>query len=290
MAWGMTTQSDGKFWPILFIKDFKMASKNAGDFSGQLVLTACDLVLDGDTNGIISGNIKIVGGLTGEINFINTKDESILLQIIPKDEYDSNSPKINLLNSIYFFENALGSHSFRIGKEQKYVLQTDEGDFHVAGGTILLGTNSSKATISMYPSSMVQIHGADLYIDGNVYANNISSDERLKNNIEDSRTNATENLNKFKIKSFNWKKDNSHIKTGFIAQQLEEIDEDYVLKKPEYNENKEIKDYRYYINELPILATLVKGFQEQQQMIQNLNNTIEEMKKEINKMKGEKNG
>lgn len=286
----MTTQSDGKFWPILFIKDFKMASKNAGDFSGQLVLTACDLVLTGDTNGIISGNVKIVGGLSGEINFINTEDESILLQIIPKNEYDSNSPKINLLNSIHFFENALGSHSFRIGEEQKYVLQTDEGDFHVAGGTILLGTNSSKAAISMYPSSMVQIHGADLDIDGNVYANNISSDERLKNNIEDSRTNATENLNKFKIKSFNWKKDNSHIKTGFIAQQLEEIDEDYVLKKPEYNENKEIKDYRYYINELPILATLVKGFQEQQQMIENLNNTIEEMKKEINKMKGEKNG
>lgn len=290
MAWGMTTQSDGKFWPILFIKDFKMASKSAGDFSGQLVLTACDLVLAGDTNGIISGNVKIVGGLSGEINFINTEDESILLQIIPKNEYDSNSPKINLLNSIHFFENALGSHSFRIGEEQKYVLQTDEGDFHVAGGTILLGTNSSKAAISMYPSSMVQIHGADLDVDGNVYANNISSDERLKKNIEDSRTNATENLNKFKIKSFNWKKDNSHIKTGFIAQQLEEIDEDYVLKKPEYNENKEIKDYRYYINELPILATLVKGFQEQQQMIENLNNTIEEMKKEINKMKGEKNG
>lgn len=290
MAWGMTTQSDGKFWPILFIKDFKMASKNAGDFSGQLVLTACDLVLSGDTSGIISGNVKIVGGLSGEINFINTEDESILLQIIPKNEYDSNSPKINLLNSIHFFENALGSHSFRIGEEQKYVLQTDEGDFHVAGGTILLGTNSSKATISMYPSSMAQIHGADLDVDGNVYANNISSDERLKNNIEDSRTNATENLNKFRIKSFNWKKDNSHIKTGFIAQQLEEIDEDYVLKKPEYNENKEIKDYRYYINELPILATLVKGFQEQQQMIENLNNTIEEMKKEINKMKGEKNG
>lgn len=286
----MTTQSDGKFWPILFIKDFKMASENAGDFSGQLVLTACDLVLSGNTSGIISGNVKIVGGLSGEINFINTEDESILLQIIPKNEYDSNSPKINLLNSIHFFENALGSHSFRIGEEQKYVLQTDEGDFHVAGGTILLGTNSSKATISMYPSSMAQIHGADLDVDGNVYANNISSDERLKNNIEDTRTNATENLNKFRIKSFNWKKDNSHIKTGFIAQQLEEIDEDYVLKKPEYNENKEIKDYRYYINELPILATLVKGFQEQQQMIENLNNTIEEMKKEINKMKGEKNG
>ena len=102
----MTTQSDGKFWPILFIKDFKMASQNAGDFSGQLVLTACDLVLAGNTSGIISGNIKIVGGLSGEINFINTEDESILLQIIPKNEYDSNSPKINILNAVEFFKNS----------------------------------------------------------------------------------------------------------------------------------------------------------------------------------------
>ncbi len=57
----------------------------------------------------------------------------------------------------------------------------------------------------MYPSSIGRF-GHDLDVDGNVYANNISSDERLKNNIEDTRTNATENLNKFKIKSFNWKK------------------------------------------------------------------------------------
>lgn len=106
MAWGMITQSDQKFWPILFVKDFKMASKNAGDFSGQLVLTACDLVLAGDTNGIISGNVKIVGGLNGEINFINTEDESILLQIIPKNEYDSNTPKINILNAVEFFKNS----------------------------------------------------------------------------------------------------------------------------------------------------------------------------------------
>lgn len=102
----MITQSDQKFWPILFVKDFKMASKNAGDFSGQLVLTACDLVLAGDTNGIISGNVKIVGGLNGEINFINTEDESILLQIIPKNEYDSNTPKINILNAVEFFKNS----------------------------------------------------------------------------------------------------------------------------------------------------------------------------------------
>lgn len=277
----MTTQSDGKFWPILFIKDFKMASKNAGDFSGQLVLTACDLVLSGDTNGIISGNVKIVGGLSGEINFINTEDESILLQIIPKNEYDSNSPKINLLNSIHFFENALGSHSFRIGEEQKYVLQTDEGDFHVAGGTILLGTNSSKATISMYPSSMVQIHGADLDVDGNVYANNILSDKRIKENIKDSTESALDIIKKIHHKEFDKKDDGKHYKIGYIAQDMEQIDENFVIKKPA-DQKRNIEE-RYYINELPIIATLSKAIQEQQKQ-------IEELEKEINKMKGEKNG
>lgn len=106
MAWGMTTQSDGKFWPILFVKDFKMASKNAGDFSGQLVLTACDLVLAGDTNGIVFGNVKIVCGLAGEINFIDTETRNILLQIVPENLYDSNTPKINILNAVEFFKNS----------------------------------------------------------------------------------------------------------------------------------------------------------------------------------------
>lgn len=280
MAWGMITQSDEKFYPILFIRDFKMASKSAGDFSGQLVLTACDLVLSGNNTGIISGNIKIVGGLSGEINFINTEDESILLQIIPKNEYDSNSPKINLLNSIHFFENALGSHSFRIG-EQKYVLQTDEGDFHVAGGTILLGTNSSKATISMYPSSMVQIHGADLDVDGNVYANNISSDRRIKDSIKDSTIKALDIIKQIKHKQFNKKDDEKHYNIGYIAQDIEKIDPNFVIKRPA-DPKRKIEE-RYYINELPIIATLSKAIQEQQEQ-------IEELKKQIKKLKGENDG
>lgn len=106
MAWGMTTQSDQKFWPILFVKDFKMASKNAGDFSGQLVLIACDLVLSGAKSGIISGNVKIVGGLSGEIVFIDKETEDVLLQIIPENSYDSNTPKINILNAVEFFKNS----------------------------------------------------------------------------------------------------------------------------------------------------------------------------------------
>ncbi len=290
MAWGITTKSDNKFFPIFFIKNFEIAPEASDNYYGQLVLTACDLVLQGINTGIISGNMKMLGGdIGGELNFIDTNTDSILLQIVPENYQLGTSESINMLNNaIKFYKNQTGSSSFKIGtSDSNYCLFTDEGDIHTAGGFVMLGSSDYKTDVSIYPNSTVNIWNGNLNVDGNVYADNISSDERLKNNIQDSETNATENLNKFKIKSFDWKKDDSHIKTGFIAQQLEEIDEDYVLKKPEYNEKKEIKDYRYYINELPILATLVKGFQEQQQVIKSLNNTIEEMKKEINNLKRE---
>ena len=290
MAWGITTKSDNKFFPIFFIKNFDIAPETSDNYYGQLVLAACDLVLQGINTGIISGNMKMVGGdIRGELNFIDTNTDSILLQIVPENYQLGTSESINMLNNeIKFYKNQAGSSSFKIGtSDSNYCLFTDQGDIYTAGGFVMLGSLDYKTDVSIYPNSTVDIWNGNLNVDGNVYANNISSDERFKNNIQDSETNATENLNKFKIKSFDWKKDNSHIKTGFIAQQLEEIDEDYVLKKPEYNEKKEIKDYRYYINELPILATLVKGFQEQQQVIKSLNNTIEEMKKEINNLKKE---
>ena len=53
MAWGVVTTSDGKFWPILYIKDFAMPPKNSGGCTGQLVLSGCDLVLDSSNAGII---------------------------------------------------------------------------------------------------------------------------------------------------------------------------------------------------------------------------------------------
>ena len=105
-------------------------------------------------------------------------------------------------------------------------------------------------------------------IEGNVYANNISSDERLKENITDSNISAIETLKKIEIKSFDWKKSKEHIDFGIIAQQIEKINKNFVLKKPKFNENKEIIDYQYYINELPIISTLIKAFQEQQKQIE----------------------
>lgn len=107
-------------------------------------------------------------------------------------------------------------------------------------------------------------------IEGNVYANNISSDERLKENIVDSEISAIETLKKVEIKSFDWKESKEHVDVGIIAQQVEKINSNFVLKKPILNKDKEIIDYKYYINELPIISTLIKAVQEQQEIIESI--------------------
>ena len=109
-------------------------------------------------------------------------------------------------------------------------------------------------------------------VSGNVYASNIASDKRLKENITDSKINAIDILKKIKIKSFDWKANKEHIDAGIIAQEVEEVNKNFVLKRPILNEKKEITDYKYYINELPIISTLIKAIQEQQEIIEKLIN------------------
>ena len=109
---------------------------------------------------------------------------------------------------------------------------------------------------------------------GNVYADNISSDKRLKENIEKSKINGLDIVNLFNVKSFDWKKDKKHVDAGIIAQEVEKIDENFVLKKPVLNKEKEVIDYQYYINELPIIVTLIKAIQE-------LSHQVEELEKQL---------
>lgn len=61
MAWGIKTTSDNNFYPILYLKNFSMGPKNSDAFYGELVLSACNLVLDGLGAGIETGNINIYG-------------------------------------------------------------------------------------------------------------------------------------------------------------------------------------------------------------------------------------
>lgn len=271
MAWGIQTTSDNKFWPILFIKDFFMANKNAGNFSGQLVLNFCDLVLG--TGAIKAANIRVGADDTARgIYFEDTESRTILMRVYP----DSNIgfARIDILDSISFYRNEANNNAFKIGTNDKYVLITDNGDFHVMNGDLLLGTTNSPVGFSLYLKKLANIWG-NVSIDGNIYADNISSDRRIKKNIEDSNVSALDLINKIEHRQFEMKKDGRHYNIGYIAQELEEIDKNFVLIKEKTNKTEQ----QYYINELPLLATATKAIQELNEKVEQLQNKVNELEK-----------
>lgn len=285
MCWGITIQSDGTFIPLLSIENFYVGNKNAGNFGGQLVLGGCDLVVSGIDKGIIFGQVKMTGDSTMQSVCFDTIDGRFLMQVSPKTLTDSgitDDPCINILDAIKFYANSGGSNCFEIGYDKR-ISMTDDGYLGVQNGTVLFGTSDSKTDFSVYPRSSVYIWG-DIHIEGKIYGNNTSSDRRIKKNIKNSTTNALDIIKQIKHKQFEMKSDNKHYDIGYIAQEMEEIDPNFVLKE----EKTENSDERYYINELPIIATATKAIQEQSKLIEEMQKEIETLKQEIKELKEEK--
>lgn len=154
-------------------------------------------------------------------------------------------------------------------------------------GNTMMGINNGSNHIELISSTP----SIDVYVEGSsgtyvrydsvttpiVYQTNNGSDKRIKTDIKDSTSSALDKIMQIKHKQFYRKTDNKYYDIGYIAQDMEKIDNNFVL----INEND--KNKPYYINELPIIATLSKAIQEQQQQ-------IEELQNEIKILKGEKYG
>lgn len=281
MAWGIKTASDNKFHPILYIKNFHMGTKQSDDIYGQLVLKYCDLILQGMSTGIQTGNVRMYGNELNGITFEDTQSGNSLFSIAPPNSQLSGQENglIQILSSIMFYANAGGTNSFKIGLGNEYVLITDNGLISVQNGSLQFGTTGNEVSFSLYVKSLATIHG-NLDVEGNVYANNISSDKRIKKNIKNSNTCALDIIKKIKHKEFDKKDDGKHYNIGYIAQDMEKIDPNFVIVRPKTEKTEE----RYYINELPIIATLTKAIQEQQEQIEQQNNLIQSLVERIEKL------
>lgn len=277
MAWGIKTKSDNKFHPIFYIKNFEMAEKASDASYGELVLASCNILLDGISTGIIGGNIKMYADeVNNAIQFINTDTNTILFSISTQD-LETGYSKVKILDNLSIYKNVGGTNSFKFGSGNNYTLLEDDGSISAYGGTIRFGTTGQEVSFDVYVRSLASIYG-DLNVSGNVYASNISSDRRIKDNIKDCEVKALDIINKIQHKQFDKKDDGKHYDIGYIAQDMEEIDPNFVIKR----EKTDTLEERYYINELPIIATLSKAIQEQQQQIEELKLKIKEMEEKIN--------
>ncbi len=122
-----------------------------------------------------------------------------------------------------------------------------------------------------------------LSMGGNEITNcaNVASDKRLKKDIEESDISAIDRIKKIKHKKFKWKKDNKKEEIGYIAQELEEIDPNYLRQNIDKDNNCNIKNDMYEVRILPILSTYTKAIQEQQQIIEKLVKRVEKLEREV---------
>ena len=245
MAWGMQTP-DGKFWPILYIKDFHMANKDAGDFSGNLVLEACNLLLEGINSAITCGNINITNaGVFGGVMFEDANTHQNLLTIMP---FSSGDNSITILDKIAFFKNQAGSNSLKLGAGDNYAMLTDEGkvsgkELYISGDATVLGQFINPSLEKIKKNINKLENGLDIVLNTDIYSYNL---KREKDG------------------------DKKHI--GFI-----------IGKKYKYS--KEITSSKNNgANLYSMISVAYKAIQEQQELIEKQDKTIKDLQNRIEKL------
>jgi hypothetical protein len=254
MAWGI--EKNGTFYPIFYTVGtyYEEQSEYGGEFAIVGTLTTPGINI---TNGTIT---------TEELQInLTTKDGTFLG---------------------YF-----GQKGFALG-------DLIEGGLNVEGGYSIdfknnsiinvdnMATSDNVSAFSAGSSGSDYLHVGKRDNTGfNLWAS--SSDINLKKNVKDTEVNAIETIKKIKHKQFDWKKDNKHQKVGYIAQEMQKIDENFV----HYIKTGGKEDWQ--INVLSVLATATKAIQEQQEQIEQLkkeNNFMQDLIKRIEKLENEQKG
>jgi len=142
--------------------------------------------------------------------------------------------------------------------------------------------NNSTFFLTCQDSSAVRMR---IYSDGDVWTSDsgtLTSDERLKTNIVDA-TPKLEDIKKLKVRNFEWVPEfhpakEGEKKIGFIAQELEEVFPGLVDEHDMSLGEEEIK--RKSVRMGALIPILVKGMQEQQQLIDDLKSRIETLEQQ----------
>ena len=258
------------------------------DYGGGWYMTDADWIRAYNGKGITTnGNMSIGGYIQGN-NIINTTFE-----------YQSNRGSVD-----WRFGAATGTgdenfFGFFDANNRKIPLAID-GNF----GNIYVGFNvggsGSQTAVGIYLGAQVAGNRAFIY-HGDSYAGSIwiqtrldgswkwfslgrvcstaLSDIRLKGNIRDTEVeNATKVIESMKIRSFERKDSHKKYKIGFIADELEQLDPNLV------DGGGEVDGHPYYksVNNLQMLAYVVKSMQELNQRVSELEKENEKLKRKLN--------
>jgi len=264
MSWGITNKTTGKFFPILYIKNFSLGPENSGTGWGELVLDSCDMRLDMNAS-IIAGNLKISSNLFGDLFFENKETNETLMQIGTSNELHD-YPVVQILDKIEFFKNQAGSNSLRIGNEGSCCVLTDEGKLTTYGDIYCFTHLTAREGVDC----------PEGYVSGIAFIDN--SREETKKNIKRFNEKALQIIKETDIYEFNYKaeldKDKTHL--GFI------IGENYNYSSRITAKNKEEKEIGADLYSM--ISVAYKAIQEQQGIIEKQEERIKELEEKVNEL------
>ena len=258
------------------------------DYGGGWYMTDADWIRAYNGKGITTNGNMFIGGYIRSNNIINTTFE-----------YQSNRGSVD-----WRFGAATGTGDENFfgffDANNRIIPLAIDGNF----GNIYVGFNvggsDSKTAVGIYLGAQVAGNRAFIY-HGDSYAGSIwiqtrldgswkwfslgkvcstaLSDIRLKGNIRDTEVeNATKVIESMKIHSFERKDSHKKYKIGFIADELEQLDPNLV------DGGGEVDGHPYYksVNNLQMLAYVVKSMQELNQRVSELEKENEKLKRKLN--------
>lgn len=269
MAWGY--KSENNIYPVLYVGNF-------GNEEFGLHL-ATDLIAHANAIKFQNAQIDDDGAnlylrTLGALKVMDTENNTWIGQIF-KDEgnygFSIKADDFTILNSagktpsLSMYENEAGSKTLDLF--ENYVMA---GNIANMNNLKYMSGSTWEASGDKYGMLYCTLRDGQEFT---ITSYSATSDERLKENIKSTKLNALERIKKINHIQFDWKNTKEHEEIGYIAQELEKIDKNYVFKIPNPKNN----DMKYTVRELAILATTTKAVQE-------LNEKVEKQEKIINKL------
>lgn len=280
MAWGY--KSGNNVYPVLYVGNFgneefglhlatdliahanaiKFQNASIDDDGANLYLRTLGALklMDTENNTWIAQFFKDEGNYgfsikADDFTILNSDGQTSILSMYTNE---NGKKTLNLFDNSFFAENIFTNNFYADN-----VINTDSISSMSAWTSVLLGEVRGYVTCTLKG-------GGVFTLEGNSFS---SSDERLKENIQETKLNALERIKQLNHVQYDWKLTKEHEEIGYIAQELEKIDKNYVVKIP----NPQNDDVKYTVRELSILATATKAIQE-------LNEKVEKQDKLINKL------
>ena len=266
---------------------FRHVSLSGGVYVGNGSESAPTMTFDSDTD---TGFYRYS---SGKISMTANGTEAMRMSGFGLDMTMNSSAQFDLNRSGFITFYGTGSSSHAIGSRNASGTADDDIRINSFGAVFINLDSNNNDTSDTHNSffigrhgagagtidQLLRVHGAsgDLTTEGNVTAFGSTSDIRLKENIE-VIPNALEKVQKLRGITFNYKNDGSR-STGLIAQELEEVLPEVVYTATELDGENEHLAVRYGNT----VGLLVEAIKEQQQQIETLKQTIEEMKNGSNK-------